>query len=200
MSQNARNKRLREFQITNFPGGVGWWEEKHAPEPLIRATLALQQATLSTAYSVHIIHLLHFLMTTWDSFTEISAIADRYMKWPENTKAAGGCLWLALRSSPWTSHILSRIIACFRRSVGKTKWYSKRRDGSSGAKKRGGLGRAVRLGSSLPRFSTLPLQLCRLISRFVLFSERREHARGITIERTSYRKLSFNKLTPWLMQ
>ena len=23
MSQNARNKRLREFQITNFPGGVG---------------------------------------------------------------------------------------------------------------------------------------------------------------------------------
>ena len=51
--------------------------------------LDLQQATLSTAYSVHIIHLLHFLMTTWDSFTEISAIADRYMKWPENTKAAG---------------------------------------------------------------------------------------------------------------
>ena len=23
MSQNARNKRLREFQITNFPGGGG---------------------------------------------------------------------------------------------------------------------------------------------------------------------------------
>ena len=69
-------------------------------------------------------------------------------------------------------------------------------DGAMVAKKRGGLGRAVRLDSSLPRFSTPPLQLCRLISRFVLFSERREHARGITIERTSYRKLSFNKLTP----
>ena len=193
MSQNARNKRLREFQITNFPGGGGGGEEKHAPEPLIRAT--------------------------WTStcFREISAIVDCYMKWPENTKATGqflnmigwkrsivvsegGRLWLALRSSPRTSHILSRIIACFRRSVGKTKWYNKRRDGSSGAKKRGGLGRAVRLDSSLPRFSTPPLLLCRLISRLVLFSERREHARGITIERTSYRKLSFNKLTPWLMQ
>ena len=32
MSQNARNKRLREFQITNFPGGGGWGEEKHAPD------------------------------------------------------------------------------------------------------------------------------------------------------------------------
>ena len=64
------------------------------------------------------------------------------------------------------------------------------------AKKRGGLGRAVRLDSSLPRFSTPSLQLCRLISPLVLFSERREHARGITIERTSYRKWSFNKLTP----
>lgn len=39
MSQNARNKRLREFQITNFPGGGGGGgEEEHAPEPLIRAT------------------------------------------------------------------------------------------------------------------------------------------------------------------
>ena len=169
MSQNARNKRLREFQITNFPGGVGWWEEKHAPEPLIRATLALQQATLSTAYSVHIIHLLHFLMTTWDSFTEISAIADRYMKWPENTKAAGGCLWLALRSSPWTSHILSRIIACFRRSVGKTKWYSKRRDGSEKAW-RFGSGCATRLKSPSFFHSSATIVPFSIALRFILWT------------------------------
>lgn len=64
------------------------------------------------------------------------------------------------------------------------------------AKKRGGLGRAVRLDSSLPRFSTPLILLCRLVSRFVLVSERLENASRITIERTSYRKLSFNKLTP----
>lgn len=39
MSQNARNKRLREFQITNFPGG-GWGGEKQALESLIKATWA----------------------------------------------------------------------------------------------------------------------------------------------------------------
>ena len=31
MSQNARNKRLREFQITNFPGGGGGGGRRNMP-------------------------------------------------------------------------------------------------------------------------------------------------------------------------
>ena len=65
MSQNARNRRLREFQITNFPGGGGGWGgEKQALDILIKATWA------STCFATS--HLFNNLLSSYYTSTSFS--------------------------------------------------------------------------------------------------------------------------------